>query len=74
MLTGMSEDLSVNSQSTLGSLGLDSLMAAEVKQVLEKEFNLNFTAEELRVLSIDSLKSAAEALPQSEHDKVESVN
>ncbi|XP_067928936.1 fatty acid synthase-like [Watersipora subatra] len=73
-ILGMSEDSSVNSQSTLGSLGLDSLMAAEVKQVLEKEFNLNFTAEELRVLSIDSLKSAAEALPQSEQDMVESVN
>ena len=49
----MSED------STLGSLGLDSLMAVEVKQVLEKEFDLNYSMKEIRALTISSLRSTS---------------
>jgi len=45
---------SISNDSSLGSLGLDSLMAVEVKQVLEREFDLNFTMKEIRALTITS--------------------
>lgn len=62
----MSDISSVSPQSTLGSLGLDSLMAVEVKQVLEKEFDLNFTMKEIRALTITSLKAAVDTVANDE--------
>lgn len=52
----------MSNDSTLGSLGLDSLMAVEVKQVLEREFDLNFTMKEIRALTVTSLRAAEDAM------------
>ncbi|KAF6037822.1 FASN [Bugula neritina] len=52
--SGVKDVSSISNDSSLGSLGLDSLMAVEVKQVLEREFDLNFTMKEIRALTITS--------------------
>lgn len=57
-MLGISDRSSVSNDSTLGSLGLDSLMAVEVKQVLEREFDLNFSMKEIRALTMTSLTTA----------------
>ena len=65
-MTGIKDASSVSEDSTLGSLGLDSLMAVEVKQVLEKEFDLNYSMKEIRALTISSLKAAEDSISTKE--------
>lgn len=38
-------------QATLAELGMDSMMAVEIKQSLEREFEIFLTAQDIRTLS-----------------------
>ncbi|XP_047993204.1 fatty acid synthase-like [Leguminivora glycinivorella] len=52
----------VSSTATLMELGLDSLMLAEIKQVLERNYDVVLGAQEIRALTFDKLRyMAAEA-------------
>jgi len=45
---------------TLGSLGLDSLMGVELKQLLEKDFDVHVTLAEIRKMPMSSLREIDE--------------
>jgi len=45
----------VSQNSSLAELGMDSMMAVEIKQTLEREFDLFLTAQEIRSLTIAKL-------------------
>lgn len=62
ILTGVHDLSSVSKDSSLGSLGLDSLTSAEVRQVLERQYNLYFTVKEIRALTMATLQAAEAAL------------
>ena len=64
----MSDISSVSHDSSLGSLGLDSLMSVEVKQLLEREFDLVLSMKEIRALTIATLREKASANADSNSD------
>lgn len=45
----------MNAQSTLADLGMDSLMGAEIKQTLERNYDLVLSAQEIRSLTFARL-------------------
>ncbi|XP_055593802.1 fatty acid synthase-like [Uranotaenia lowii] len=67
---------SISLESTLADIGMDSLMAVEIKQVLERDFDLVLSPQELRVLSfakltkLDEEKKAMSNDNQDENTKI----
>uniref|UniRef100_T1K1R7 Uncharacterized protein n=1 Tax=Tetranychus urticae TaxID=32264 RepID=T1K1R7_TETUR len=55
-ILGIKDINSLDPNITLGELGMDSLMAIEVQQVLEKQFNISINSREIRALKISKLK------------------
>ncbi|XP_058840211.1 fatty acid synthase-like [Topomyia yanbarensis] len=51
---------SVSMESTLADIGMDSLMAVEIKQVLERDFDLVLSPQELRTLTFMKLQKMAD--------------
>ncbi|XP_039450932.1 fatty acid synthase-like [Culex pipiens pallens] len=51
---------SISFESTLADIGMDSLMAVEIKQVLERDFDLVLSPQELRSLTFAKLQLLAE--------------
>lgn len=47
----------INPETSLGELGMDSLMGVEVKQFLERDFDLVLAIPELRQLKVKDLKA-----------------
>ena len=58
-VTGVSDVSSINPDTTLGDLGLDSLMGVEVKQTLERDYDLNLPMKDIRQLTVNKLKDIA---------------
>ena len=60
---------SVNSDVTLGDLGLDSLMSVEIKQTLERDYDLSTPAKDIRLLTFGALdalsNSSTGVMPKS---------
>lgn len=57
---------SVNLESSLGDLGLDSLMAVEVRQVLEREYNLVLSMRDIQQLTLRKLQElSSQASPDA---------
>lgn len=59
-ILGLKNADSIDPKSTLGELGLDSLMQVEVKQRLERDYGLNYTAHQIRELTLQDLKDISE--------------
>lgn len=57
IFAGIKDVKTVNKQTTLGDLGMDSLMGAEIKQALERHFDILLSAQEIRTLTFASLES-----------------
>ncbi|XP_055593806.1 fatty acid synthase-like [Uranotaenia lowii] len=55
---------SISMESTLADIGMDSLMAVEIKQVLERDFDLVLSPQELRTLTFSKLNTLVEAKEQ----------
>lgn len=55
-IMGIRDLKTVSKNASLAELGMDSLMAVEIKQALEREFEVNFTAQDLRVLTFAKLQ------------------
>ncbi|KAL3877568.1 hypothetical protein ACJMK2_035265 [Sinanodonta woodiana] len=55
-ILGIKDPSSTNKTTSLGDLGLDSLMGVEVKQTLEREFDVTMTMTEIRQLTISQLE------------------
>ncbi|GBM20156.1 Fatty acid synthase, partial [Araneus ventricosus] len=53
---GIKDMSAINTETSLGELGMDSLMAIEVKQFLERDFDLVLAISELRQLKVKDLK------------------
>ena len=56
LFLGIKDISSINPDTSLGELGMDSLMGVEVKQFLERDFELVLSIPELRKLKIKDLK------------------
>ncbi|GBN00717.1 Fatty acid synthase [Araneus ventricosus] len=53
---GIKDMSAINTETSLGELGMDSLMAVEVKQFLERDFHLVLAIPELRQLKVKDMK------------------
>lgn len=60
-ITGISDMKVVGQNASLAELGMDSMMAVEIKQTLEREFGIFFTAQEIRNLTFGKLKKISDA-------------
>lgn len=56
---GIKDVKTVNHASTLADLGMDSLMGAEIKQTLERNYDLVLSAQEIRGLTFSKLSELA---------------
>ncbi|KAL1445384.1 hypothetical protein MTO96_045053 [Rhipicephalus appendiculatus] len=63
----------LNPNVTLGELGIDSLMTVEVRQLLERDYDVVLSMQEIRELSVCQLKGINEACSDGE-SKPESSN
>ncbi|XP_035424471.1 fatty acid synthase [Cygnus atratus] len=54
-IIGVRDVSSLNADSTLADLGLDSLMGVEVRQTLERDYDIIMTMREIRLLTINKL-------------------
>uniref|UniRef100_A0A182P667 Fatty acid synthase n=1 Tax=Anopheles epiroticus TaxID=199890 RepID=A0A182P667_9DIPT len=57
---------SVSVESTLADIGMDSLMAVEIRQVLERDFDIILTPQDLRTLTFSKLQKLVDAKVESE--------
>lgn len=64
---GVKDPSSIKADTSLGDLGLDSLMGIEVKQTLERDFDISLSMREIRQLTISKLKELAS--PSGTSDK-----
>lgn len=55
-IMGIRDIKAVSKNASLAELGMDSLMAVEIKQVLEREFDVFLTAQQLRALTFAKLE------------------
>lgn len=68
-IIGISDVKSISINSTLSELGMDSLMSVEIKQVLEREFGIIKTAQELRVLSVEQLQQISYGIQRQNEER-----
>jgi len=61
----MNDSSTVNPDLSLGNLGLDSLMAVEIRQKLERDHDISMSAEEIRALTFAKLDQLSASTPQS---------
>jgi len=52
----------------LAEMGMDSMMALEIKQTLEREFDISLTAQDIRTLSFTKLREMTIIIEQGKHD------
>ncbi|KAI4472195.1 fatty acid synthase [Holotrichia oblita] len=55
-ILGVKDPASVPAQASLADLGMDSLMGSEIKQTLERNYDLVLSAQEIRALSFGKLQ------------------
>ncbi|NWU98405.1 FAS synthase, partial [Upupa epops] len=55
-ILGVRDVSSLNAESSLAELGLDSLMGVEVRQTLERDYDIVMTMREIRLLTINKLR------------------
>jgi len=65
VMAGIKDSSSVNPDLTLGDLGLDSLMGVEIKQTLERDYDMSMAAKEIRALTFAKLDQLSTSTPQS---------
>ncbi|XP_070380711.1 fatty acid synthase-like [Dermacentor albipictus] len=60
-ILGIKDPSKMSPTVSLGELGIDSLMGLEVKQLLERDYDVDLSAQEIRQLTINQLKEISEA-------------
>lgn len=60
-IMGVRDKKTISMDSTLTQLGIDSLMGVEIQQVLERDYDIIFTSQELRSLTLSQLEKRAMA-------------
>lgn len=72
-ILGVQDVNSVNADTSLGDLGLDSLMGVEVKQTLERDYEIVMAMKDVRALTINKLKEIAGGKMSSGSDSKDEV-
>ncbi|KAM9817197.1 fatty acid synthase [Neosynchiropus ocellatus] len=62
-ILGVREVSSLNADASLADLGLDSLMGVEVRQTLERDYDIVMAMREIRQLTINKLRELANSKP-----------
>ncbi|XP_030080615.1 fatty acid synthase [Drosophila hydei] len=72
-IMGIRDLKSVSLGTTLSEMGMDSLMAVEIKQTLERDFELVLTPQDLRSLTFQKLQEFMEAREKDNTDAVKMI-
>lgn len=64
-ILGVNDISQINPDANLGDLGLDSLMGVEIKQALERDYDITLSMKEIRTLTLNKLQRMAETGGQS---------
>ncbi|KAM7359337.1 fatty acid synthase 3 [Cochliomyia hominivorax] len=72
-IMGIRDLKSVSLGTTLSEMGMDSLMAVEIKQTLERDFELVLTPQDLRSLTFQKLQEFADARERDNADVVKMI-
>ncbi|KAM6897707.1 fatty acid synthase [Xenentodon cancila] len=67
-ILGVRDVSSLNADASLADLGLDSLMGVEVRQTLERDYDIVMAMREIRQLTINKLRELAKSKPERSHD------
>ncbi|XP_065336360.1 fatty acid synthase-like [Cloeon dipterum] len=70
-ILGLKDLKTVSLHSTLAELGMDSMMAVEIKQTLEREFEMFLSAQDIRGLTFARLTELAHSLQEEHRNKKE---
>lgn len=57
---GIKDHSKVSEHATLGELGLDSLMAVEIRQYIEREYEIQLNIQEIRSLTIEKIRELSD--------------
>jgi fatty acid synthase len=68
-IMGIRDRKSISMDSTLTQLGIDSLMGVEIQQILERDFDIALTSQELRSLTLGQLEKRAVSGGESESEE-----
>lgn len=60
--SGIKDSSTVNEDSSLGDLGLDSLMGVEIKQTLERDYDLSMPIRDIRSLTFKTLDALSSGI------------
>lgn len=69
-IMGIRDIKSISMNASLSEVGMDSLMAVEIKQTLEREFEIFLTPQDLRALTFTKLQEFADARIKDSGDNV----
>ncbi|XP_064584818.1 fatty acid synthase [Zonotrichia leucophrys gambelii] len=72
-ILGVRDVSSLNAESSLADLGLDSLMGVEVRQTLERDYDIVMTMREIRLLTINKLRELSSKSKTAEELKSSSL-
>uniref|UniRef100_A0A8V1ANX5 Fatty acid synthase n=1 Tax=Gallus gallus TaxID=9031 RepID=A0A8V1ANX5_CHICK len=72
-ILGVRDVSSLNAESSLADLGLDSLMGVEVRQTLERDYDIVMTMREIRLLTINKLRELSSKTGTAEELKPSQV-
>jgi len=61
----------ISQNTSLSELGMDSMMVVEIKQILEREFDIFFTAQEIRNLTFAKLNEISNANTGDNNTQIE---
>ncbi|XP_018336345.1 fatty acid synthase-like [Agrilus planipennis] len=67
-ILGLRDLKQISLHSTLAELGMDSMMAVEIKQTLEREFEVFLTAQDIRSMTFSRLQEIAQEKEQIKED------
>ncbi|XP_077358210.1 fatty acid synthase isoform X2 [Festucalex cinctus] len=68
-ILGVRDVSSLNADASLADLGLDSLMGVEVRQTLERDYDIVMAMREIRQLTISKLRELSNKKPESSNAK-----
>lgn len=60
---GVRDVSNLNADSSLADLGLDSLMGVEIRQILERDYDIVMAMREIRQLTINKLREMVDSKP-----------
>lgn len=72
-ILGIADIKSVSSEASLGELGVDSLMTNEIKQLLEREYDMPMTSDDIRLLTVSELTQLSDKQQNEANDTTSPV-